>query len=99
MAAAVTEQLETLLTRTTVLVLEAGEDRWAHALTALAAQARRAGGDAEAQRVVRSVLGLYAGAGSFSDLVLQNRDGVRPEQAELDPLRQRLFEAVRQRLG
>jgi hypothetical protein len=47
----------------------------------------------------RSILRMYGGMGSFGDLVLQNADGVLPEQAEFDRLRQRLFEAARAALG
>lgn len=93
------ENLEVLLTRLSVLLEEADEQRWRRSLSALAGDARQADDDVEAQRVVRSVLGPYGGMGSFSDVVLQDPSGVRPEQAEFHRLRLRLFEEARRVLG
>ena len=42
---------------------------------------------------------MYGGMGSFGDLFFQDANGVLPEQAEFDRLRQRLFEAAHAALG
>ncbi len=49
--------------------------------------------------VVGTSSGLYAGMGGFSDLVLQDEAGVRPEQAELDRRRDAIFELARSALA
>ncbi len=83
------------LERTAELLRRAGEPRWADGLDGLGARCR-----ADRPRdVVGDVLGLHAGMGSFSDLVLQDEAGVRPEQAELDRRRDAIFELARSALA
>ena len=88
-----------LLRRLQELLVTGGEPRWAQSLGGLAAAAEGATDDADRRAVVTQVLGLYGGMGSFSDVVLQDRDGVLPEQQELQQLRTRLFEAAREALS
>jgi hypothetical protein len=89
---ALLERLETLLTG-------AGEARWADRVGAWAIEfSRLEPGSPEFQQQVRQVLGVFAGMGSFQDVVLQDRSGVRPENAEFSAARGELFEALRQRI-
>ena len=82
------------LQRTADLLRGAGEPRWADGLARLGARCRTD----RPRDVVGDVLGLYAGMGSFSDLVLQDEAGVRPEQQELDRRRDAVFELARRAL-
>ena len=79
------------LERTADLLRTAGEPRWADGVARLAARCRTD----PPREVVGVVLGLHAGMGSFSDLVLQDESGVRPEQQELDRRRDAVFELAR----
>lgn len=51
------------------------------------------------QATVRSILSLYGAMGSFQDLVLQDSNGVRPEQNGFDRLRSQLFDEAWAALG
>jgi hypothetical protein len=62
----------------------------------LASAISEARGEDEYQAAVRKVIRLFAGMGSFQDVVLQTREGVRPEQAEFERLRDRLFQEAKQ---
>ena len=77
-------------------VLDPSEPRWAHAMRGFAA--RLASGSESPGDVARDILGIFAGMGSFSDVVLQDRSGVKPEQSQLDALRSSLFRTARQSL-
>ncbi|MCF6472898.1 hypothetical protein FAF44_31570 [Nonomuraea sp. MG754425] len=46
------------------------------------------------QDAVRTILSLYGGMGSFQDLILQNAQGVLPEQDRFQELQDRLFQAA-----
>lgn len=99
MAAEMTgDSLVDLLRAAAKLLAEAGEARPAQHLYELAARASGASDDEARQEVVRDVLALYGGMGSFQDLVLQDERGVRPEQPALDRLRAQLFEVARDEL-
>ncbi|MEV0621346.1 hypothetical protein AB0I81_49015 [Nonomuraea sp. NPDC050404] len=50
------------------------------------------------QYAVRKILRLYGGMGSFQDLILQNAQGVLPEQDRFEELQDQLFEAARDEL-
>lgn len=69
-------------------------------LTGLAADLDRAGDDrAERRPVLRIILTMYQqGMGGFQDFVLQDQNGVRPEQDAFDRLRHRLFAEARNEL-
>ena len=73
------------------------EPRWAGAMQQLTS--RLDAGSLTTHEAAREVLQFYRGLGSFNDVVLQDRDGVRPEQFEFDRLRDRLFELSRDLLG
>jgi hypothetical protein len=89
--------LVTALSETADLLASVGEAGASASLKEIGE--RLAQGSAEARSAAaRSVLRLYAGMGSFGDLVLQGPSGVRPEQAEFDRMRHRLFEAARDAL-
>jgi len=81
------------------LLLDSGEARIALRLRMLATQSLDARDIDEQREVARRVLALYGGMGSFQDLVLQDDDGVRAEQAVFDRLRKRLFETARASLA
>jgi hypothetical protein len=51
------------------------------------------------QSVIRQLLSLYRGMGSFQDLILQDVNGVRPDQDRFDRLRHRVFEEARAALA
>jgi hypothetical protein len=61
----------------------------------LAPAIREARGKDAYQTAVRDVIRLFGGMGSFQDVVLQTREGVRPEQAEFELLRDRLFQEAK----
>src|SRR5512133_2364412 len=90
------DPLSALLVRLARLLDRAQEQRWAQSMWQLADAAAAASGTQERQEVVRRVLALYGGMGSFNDVVLQDERGVMPEQVELDELRSRLFETARE---
>lgn len=83
-------------------VLEsAGEQRWAASLRRLQARAQEGASDPTAyKQVIRDMLSIFGGMGSFSDLVLY-RNGVllREENDRLEQLRGQLFEAARDQLA
>jgi hypothetical protein len=96
----VEDPLLTTLNETAQLLASVGETRASNALTTIAEPLAQGSQDAEVQTTAaRLVLRMYSGMGSFGDLVLQDANGVLPEQAEFDRLRQRLFEAARAALG
>jgi hypothetical protein len=76
-----------------VLLSDAHQSRYSRGISSIHDALRDAQGDhAREQTVIRQILSLYGGMGSFQDLVLQDSNGVRPEQDEFDRLRHRLFE-------
>lgn len=87
----ITRRLLSTLERLHVLLAE-HEPRWAESMARLNERAEEATSTHEAREVVSDVLSLYAGMGSFNDLVLQDRTGVLPEQRELSRLRALLYE-------
>jgi hypothetical protein len=79
-----------------VVLSDANQSRYSRGISSILETLRDAQGDhAREQAVIRQILSLYGGMGSFQDLVLQDSDGVRPEQSEFDRLRDRLFEEAR----
>jgi hypothetical protein len=79
-----------------VLLSDANQSRYSRGISSIRDSLKDARGDgAREQVVIRQILSLYAGMGSFQDLVLQDSNGVRPEQDEFDRARQRLFEEAR----
>lgn len=56
------------------------------------------GDDVGRQGLVREILGLFGGMGSFQDMVLQDASGVLPQQDEFDRLRTELFQQARREL-
>lgn len=100
MAPALTpDPLRDLLSRLAQLLAGADEPRWSQSMSRLAERAAATPGSAERREVIREVLSLYGGMGSFNDVVLQDARGVLPEQPELDQLRSRLFETARGELS
>lgn len=88
-----------VLERLATLLGHAGEGRWERSLQSLAAQWTAAANPEQRQQVIRAVLGMYGGMGSFSDVVLQDAGGVRPEMAEFHSLRSRLWEIAQDHLA
>jgi alkylation response protein AidB-like acyl-CoA dehydrogenase len=79
-----------------VLLSAANQSGYSRGISSIHDALRDAHGDrAREQAIVRRILSLNGGMGSFQDLVLQDPDGVRPEQDEFDRLRHRLFEGAR----
>jgi hypothetical protein len=79
-----------------VLLSGANESRYSRGISSIHDALRDAQGDhAREQALIRQILSLYGGMGSFQDLVLQDSNGVRPEQDKFDRLRHRLFEEAR----
>jgi len=78
------------------LLSSASQGRYSKGISSIYDALWDAQGDrAREQAVIREILSLYGGMGSFQDLVLQDAHGVRPEQDEFDRLRHRLFEEAR----
>ena len=76
-----------------VVLSDANQSRYSRAISSIHDALGDAQGDRpREQAVIRQILSLYGGMGSFQDLVLQDSNGVRPEQDEFDRLRHRLFE-------
>jgi hypothetical protein len=76
-----------------VVLSDANQGRYSSGLSSIHDALRDAQGDrAREQAVIRQILSLYGGMGSFQDLVLQDSNGVRPEQDEFDRLRHRVFQ-------
>jgi hypothetical protein len=94
-ASALDDPLLDLLADLADLLAGCGQRPWATRLAALATDLESAGNGPARADVVRSVLSLYGGMGSFSDVVLQDMSGALPEQDRLDWLRDRLFEQAR----
>jgi hypothetical protein len=79
-----------------VLLSGANQSPYSSGISSIHDALRDSQGDrAREQAVIRQILALYGGMGSFQDLVLQDSDGMRPEQDEFDRLRHRLFEEAR----
>ena len=79
-----------------VLLSGANQRTYSRGISSIHDALRDSQGDrAREQAVIREILALYGGMGSFQDLVLQDSDGMRPEQDEFDRLRHRLFEEAR----
>ena len=94
------QPLAELLDQAAQLVGDVDEPQWSSGLSRLARRLRAATDAETHHEVVEDVLSIYAGMGSFNDLVLQDATGVRPEQAELDRLRHSIHEAAtEQRAG
>ena len=93
------DRLLALLLRLAELLDHAGEARTSAVLRHLADGLEGQSPGTEGRRaVVRQILRLYGGMGSFQDLVLQDAGGVRPEQRDLQSLRHQLFEEARTEL-
>lgn len=56
-------------------------------------------GTSEYRQAIRDCLRLYGGMGSFQDLVLQDINGVLPQQQDLDRYRRELFTALQTELN
>jgi hypothetical protein len=93
------DPLRDLLLELADLLGECGERPWATRLAALAADLESAGDGRGRVDAARAVLALFGGMGSFSDLVLQDTNGVRVEQPRLDASRDRLFDLAREELA
>lgn len=94
MATSLNERVVPLLLEIRELVEACGQARWAGLFAHLAEDAAAAGTESEGREVLQRIGQLFGGMGSFNDLVLQDRQGVRPEQQRLDALRTALYEAV-----
>ncbi len=94
MATALNEQVVPLLREIQELVAACGQERWASMFAHLAEDAAEATAGTGQREVLQRIGELYGGMGSFNDLVLQDRQGVRPEQRRLDTLRTDLYRAV-----
>lgn len=94
MATPLNERVVPLLQEIQELVEACGQARWAGLFAHLAGDATAAGTESERRDVLHRIGQLFGGMGSFNDLVLQDRQGVRPEQQRLDALRTDLYEAV-----
>jgi hypothetical protein len=90
--------IEKTLNELADLLESVGEAHIAESPRRLATQIGSAIGDEAYQKTVRKVMRLFGGMGSFQDLVLQTSEGVRREHAELERLRDRLFEEVKREL-
>jgi hypothetical protein len=88
--------IEKTLLELAALLDSVGEVRLAETPRTLASHISEARGEDEYQSAVREVIRLFGGMGSFQDVVLQTRNGVRPEQAEFARLRDRLFQETKQ---
>jgi hypothetical protein len=98
MATAPDDPLLDALVETADLLTDGEELRWATRLSALANDLESAGSGPARQDVIRAVMALYGGMGSFSDLVLQDMSGALPEQQRFDRRRSELFELARDEL-
>jgi hypothetical protein len=88
--------IEKTLLQLATLLESVGELRRAETPRSLASEISEAGADDEYQAAVRKVVRLFGGMGSFQDVILQTRQGVRPEQAEFERLLDRLFQETKQ---
>lgn len=93
------QRIVDLLEQMIAILSSTGHSDWAPALESLRDEIELSATDsAKYRNAVRSGLALYGGMGSFQDLVLQDRTGVRPEQPEFAALRGDLFIALRNEL-
>lgn len=88
--------IEKTLLELAALLESVDEVRMAESSRRLASEIREARGKDAYQTAVREVMRLFGGMGSFQDVVLQTREGVRPEQGEFERLRDRLFQETKQ---
>ena len=80
-------------------LLETTRDyRWKKVFSGFLDRLDEGGTALDRQSVIRQMLRLYGGMGSFNDLVLQDSHGVLPENNELDRLRHELHERLIQDL-
>jgi hypothetical protein len=77
------------------LLTRCGEGAWATRLVALATDVESAGSAAAGADVARSILALYGGMGSFSDVVLQDQDGALSQQQQFERMRSQLYDLAR----
>lgn len=91
------DQLGSLLLAIGALLESVEEAAIARTLRNLAARWEDADNPESQREVVGRLLALYAGMGSFQDLVVQNANGLLPEQSRLEALRRALYaEAAKQ---
>lgn len=78
-----------------------GEPGWADSMSGVAGELRRTQRqDPEAYRdELRRLLQVYAGMGSFSDVVLQNSQGVLSAHTQFDRMRAALFALIVDQVG
>ncbi len=88
--------IEKTLIELATLLESVDEARIAETPRRLASEISQAHGEDAYRAAVRKVVRLFGGMGSFQDVVLQTREGVRPEQAEFERLRDRLFQETKQ---
>lgn len=92
--------IEEIVSQLSRVLLQAGEDHLAHNFSQTAVELSEAESYAARQTIIRRLLALYSGGmGSFLDYVLQDTDGVLPEQRELSFLRSELFLMAQAELG
>ena len=96
MAAALDDPVLDALVEIADLLADGEEPRWSARVSALAGELETAG--PARQDVIRSILAMYGGMGSFSDVVLQDMGGALPEQHRFDQRRSELFELARSEL-
>lgn len=93
-------RMRELLSDLATLLSDANEIGYARRISSILDALKESLGDrGREQATIRGILALYGGMGSFQDLVLQDSNGVRPEQNEFDRLRRQLFEEARAVLG
>lgn len=97
MAAALDPVLDALV-EIADLLTDGEEPRWSALISSLAHELEAAGSGPARQDVIRSILALYGGMGSFSDVVLQDMSGALPEQQRFHQRRSELFELARAEL-
>ena len=82
-----------------VSILKAAGSSWANSIGDAGAAVAMSSTPEELSSNLKRLLSMYGGMGSFNDLVLQTRAGVRPEQSELDRLRSLLYHQTRDLLA
>jgi hypothetical protein len=97
-AAAVDDPVLDALVEIADLLTDGEEPTWSARISGLADELRSAGPGSGRQEVIRSILALYGGMGSFSDVVLQDMSGALPEQQRFHQRRSELFELARDEL-
>jgi len=84
------ESLYATLVRLVALLVR-NDSPWGRTIANLGSDIAKAANPVDFQFALRSLLSVYGGMGSFSDLVIQSQAGVGPDNDELDRLRSALF--------